>query len=272
MQDDKLPLGRQTDCPRSYAPDVLCPIPRAGSRRALGLGEDLPFHGVDIWNAWELTWLGEHGLPRVATADIVVPADSPNIIESKSLKLYLSSFAMEKFAATAGLQARIEQDLSDCADCHVAVRVTAVSVSEARPVARLAGKLLDQLDVGCSDWQVNPGLLSADASEIVREDLHTHLLRSLCPVTRQPDSGSLQISYKGPKIDHKGLLRYVVSYRQHNDFHEACVERMFVDLMARCAPQELSLHARYQRRGGIDINPFRSTGRGLPRNLRLWRQ
>ncbi len=272
MQEDKLPLGRQTDFPRTYAPDVLCPIPRARTRGALGLGEELPFFGVDIWNAWELTWLAEGGLPRVATADIVVPADSPNIIESKSLKLYLNSFAMDEFASPAGLQARIEQDLSDCADCHVAVRVTPVSVSEARPVARLAGRLLDQLDVGCSDWEVNPDLLSADPGESVDEDLHTHLLRSLCPVTGQPDSGSLQISYKGPKIDQRGLLRYVVSYREHKDFHEACVERMFVDLMARCAPRELSLHARYQRRGGIDINPFRSTGRGLPRNLRLWRQ
>ncbi len=272
MQDDKLPLGRETGYPVSYAPDVLCPIPRARARRALGLGGALPFHGVDIWNAWELTWLGERGLPRVAMADIVVPADSPNIIESKSLKLYLNSFAMDEIAETSGLQARIEQDLSDCADCHVAVRVTPVPVSEARPVARLAGQLLDELDVACSDWQVNPDLLSADPAEIVREDLHTHLLRSLCPVTRQPDSGSLQISYKGPKIDRASLLRYVVSYREHSDFHEACVERMFVDLMARCAPQELSLHARYQRRGGIDINPFRSTGRAVPRNLRLWRQ
>ncbi len=272
MQDDNLPLGRETGYPGSYAPDVLCPIPRAEARRALGLGGELPFHGVDIWNAWELTWLGEGGQPRVATADIVVPADSPNIIESKSLKLYLNSMAMDEFASTSGLQARIEQDLSDCAECHVAVRVTAVAASEARPVARLAGKLLDRVEIRCSDWQVNPDLLGADRGEIVREDLHTHLLRSLCPVTRQPDSGSLQISYFGPKIDHAGLLRYVVSYREHSDFHEACVERMFVDLMARCAPQELSLHARYQRRGGIDINPFRSTGRGLPRNLRLWRQ
>ncbi len=139
-------------------------------------------------------------------------------------------------------------------------------------MSRLAGTLLDRLDVPCSEWQVDADLLSADAGVIVREDVHTHLLRSLCPVTSQPDTGSLQISYRGPRIDHAGLLRYVVSYREHQDFHESCIERMFVDLMAKCAPQELSLHARYQRRGGIDINPYRSTSSRLPRNLRLWRQ
>ena len=265
-------LGHETVYPRTYAPQALYPISRAESRAALCLAGDVPFHGVDIWNAWELTWLGKGGLPQVATADIVVPADSSNIIESKSLKLYLNSFAMSEFESAAALQAVIEKDLSKCADCHVAVRVTPISASEARPVSRLAGTLLDSLDVSCSEWEVNADLLSADANVIVSEDVHTHLLRSLCPVTSQPDTGSLQISYRGPQIDHAGLLRYVVSFREHQDFHESCVERIFTDLMAKCEPQELSVHARYQRRGGIDINPYRSTSNKLPRNLRLWRQ
>lgn len=267
-----MPLGRETAYPHTYAPQALYPISRAENRAALGLSSDAPFHGVDIWNAWELTWLGKGGLPRVATADIVVPADSANIIESKSLKLYLNSFAMSEFASAADLQSVIEKDLSSCADCHVAVRVTSISASEARPVSRLAGTLLDTLDVRCSEWEVNAELLRADADVIVSEDVHTHLLRSLCPVTSQPDTGSLQISYRGPQIDHAALLRYVVSFREHQDFHESCVERIFMDLMAKCAPHELSVHARYQRRGGIDINPYRSTSRSLPRNLRLWRQ
>jgi 7-cyano-7-deazaguanine reductase len=272
LDNEKIPLGRETPYPRTYAPEALYGIPRAESRAALGLSGKLPFRGVDIWNAWELTWLGKGGLPQVATADIVVPADSSNIIESKSLKLYLNSFAMSEFASAADLQSVIEKDLSSAADCHVAVRITPISTSEARPVSRLAGTLLDALDVNCSEWQVNADLLSADADVIVSEDVHTHLLRSLCPVTSQPDTGSLQISYRGPQIDHAGLLRYVVSFREHQDFHESCVERIFMDLMAKCAPEELCVHARYQRRGGIDINPYRSTSSKLPRNLRLWRQ
>ncbi|MBT8087248.1 MAG: NADPH-dependent 7-cyano-7-deazaguanine reductase QueF [Gammaproteobacteria bacterium] len=267
-----MPLGRETAFPSEYAPQTLFAIARAESRAALGLRDAVPFRGVDIWNAWELTWLGAGGLPQVATAGIVVPADSPNIIESKSLKLYLNSFAMSEFGSAAALQSVIEKDLGKCAGCDVAVRVTPIAASEARSVARLAGTLLDTLDVGCSDWEVNADLLSADAGTIVTEDVHTHLLRSLCPVTSQPDTGSLQISYSGPRIDHAGLLRYVVSFREHQDFHESCIERMFMDLMTKCAPRELSLHARYQRRGGIDINPYRSTSGRLPRNLRLWRQ
>jgi len=150
--------------------------------------------------------------------------------------------------------------------------VLPVVSTEARRVSRLAGISLDAMAVNCTDWEVNVDLLLADRLTIVDEDLHTHLLRSLCPVTSQPDIGSLQISYRGPKIDRGSLLRYVVSYRQHEDFHEACVERMFVDLMSRCSPDELSIHARYQRRGGIDINPFRSNAAEQPLNLRLWRQ
>lgn len=272
MKDRKIRLGQATSHPDTYLPEVLWPIPRADSREPLGLTGDLPFRGADIWNAWELTWLGEGGLPAVATARITVPADSPNIVESKSLKLYLNSFSMSRFSSSIEVAETIGRDLSACVGSRTKIDVTTVMNSEARTVSRLAGTCLDSMDVTCTDWEVDAGLLLADSATIVTEDLHTHLLRSLCPVTSQPDIGSLQISYRGPKIDRASLLRYVVSYRQHNDFHESCVERMFVDVMSRCAPDELSIHARYQRRGGIDINPFRSSTKERPRNLRLWRQ
>ena len=272
MENRKIPLGQASSYPDYYAPQLLFAIARADSRRALGIAADLPFHGVDVWNAWELTWLGEGDVPAVATVVIEVPADSPNIVESKSLKLYLNSFSMSRFATAEQVADTLESDLSTSVGCPVAVLVQPVANTEARVVSRLAGTCLDSLTVNCSDWQVNAGLLAADSDTRVTEDLHTHLLRSLCPVTAQPDIGSLQISYRGPRIDHASLLRYVVSYRRHSEFHEACVERMFVDILAQCEPDALSLHARYQRRGGVDINPFRSNTDEAPMNLRLWRQ
>ncbi|MGB5511773.1 MAG: NADPH-dependent 7-cyano-7-deazaguanine reductase QueF [Woeseiaceae bacterium] len=272
MTNRELALGRVTDCPDSYAPEVLDAIPRARHREQLGITAELPFAGADVWNAWELTWLGDGRRPAAATARIVVPVNSPNIIESKSLKLYLNSFAMTEFASAKDVEQSIGDDLSRCVGSPVDVRLAAVSSTEARTVARLAGRCLDDLDVDCADWEVNAGLLRADSDNIVTADLHTHLLRSLCPVTAQPDTGSLQISYRGPTIDAAGLLRYIVSYRQHSDFHESCIERMFIDIRERCQPLDLTLHARYQRRGGIDINPYRSTSAQKPRDLRLWRQ
>lgn len=272
VNETNLPLGRETDYPHKYAPEVLCPIARGESRAALGLGEDLPFTGVDIWNAWDLTWLGPGDLPRVATAEIHMPADSPFMVESKSLKLYLNSFAMSSFESETDVAEAIARDLAPCVGAPVKVSVLPVSGTEARQAARLAGTCIDDLDVRCSDWDVNADLLQADPAISVTEDLHSHLLRSLCPVTAQPDMGSLQISYRGPQIDHAGLLRYIVSFREHNDFHEACIERMFVDLLRQCACEELTIHARYQRRGGIDINPLRTNSRDVPFNLRLWRQ
>lgn len=272
VKNDKLPLGRDTGYPHKYAPELLCCIPRAESRKRQGLRSDPPFRGVDIWNAWELTWLGKGNLPKVATAEIIVPADSTNIVESKSLKLYLNSFAMSEFSSKARIAETITKDVGACVDCPIDVTLLAIDQTEARPVSRLAGPCLDSIPVACNDWEVTPELLQADTTTLVEEDLHTHLLRSLCPVTAQPDIGSLQISYRGPKIDRASLLRYIVSYRQHNDFHEACIERMFLDIMSHCSPEALSLHGRYQRRGGIDINPFRSNVAERTRNLRLWRQ
>ncbi|NNF39914.1 MAG: NADPH-dependent 7-cyano-7-deazaguanine reductase QueF [Woeseiaceae bacterium] len=272
MNDSKLPLGQITSYPDQYAPELLYPIARADSRRALGIVNELPFHGVDIWNAWELTWLGEGNLPAVATAVIEIPADSPAIVESKSLKLYLNSFAMSVYRSAGELAEIIRRDIGAAVGCGVNVRVQAVARTEAQPLSRLAGTCLDGLPVQCSAWEVDAGLIEADSSHHVSEDLHSHLLRSLCPVTSQPDIGSVQISYRGPKIDRASLLRYIVSFRRHNEFHEACVERIYMDVMARCEPEALSVQARYQRRGGIDINPFRSSRDERPVNRRLWRQ
>lgn len=272
MDETNLPLGRETDYPHKYAPEVLCPISRSQSRAGLGIGDDVPFTGVDIWNAWDLTWLAPSGQPNVATAEIHVPADSPNIVESKSLKLYLGSFAMSAFESTAAVAESIARDLAARVGAPISVSVVPVAGTEARQVARLAGTCLDNADVACSDWDVNANLLVADKSDVGKEEVHTHLLRSLCPVTSQPDIGSLQIGYSGPRIDHAGLLQYIVSFREHNDFHEACIERMFVDLLDRCGCETLTVQARYQRRGGIDINPVRTNCGEKPRNLRLWRQ
>ena len=267
MKATNLPLGRKTDYPQKYAPEVLCPVARSESRDPLGIGEPLPFSGVDTWTAWELTWLADSGRPEVATARIVVPADSPNLIESKSLKLYLGSFAMTRFRTAERMCRTIEEDLSDCAGAPVAV-----ALDPAVAIGALPGTCIDALDVECAEWEVDAGLLEADTSHEVDEQLHSHLLRSLCPVTGQPDIGSVLVSYAGPRIDPASLLRYIVSFREHNDFHEACVERMFIDIEAQCRPQRLSIHALYQRRGGLDINPFRTNSDEGPDDLRLWRQ
>ena len=269
---DESPLGRQTTYLEQYSPGLLYAIARTDNREALGLGDELPFHGTDIWNAWELSWLDNDGLPQVGTAEISVPAGSPNIIESKSLKLYLNSFAMTRCASTGDVAEMIEQDLSDAAGVDVAVQVQRPSETDASTVAQLPGESLDDQQVSCDTYEVDAGLLKADSDDVVTESLHSHLLRSLCPVTSQPDTGSLLISYTGPRIDRAGLLRYIASYRQHQDFHETCVERIFLDIMERCNAKKLTVYARYQRRGGIDINPFRSNFEDEPPNPRLWRQ
>ncbi len=267
MKGTNLPLGKDTDYPQNYAPEVLCPIARRDSREPLGLDGSLPFTGVDIWHAWELTWLGPTGLPRVATARFDVPAESANLIESKSLKLYLGSFAMTRFATPADVATAIETDLTRSAGAPVTVMLDPDPT-----VTTLVGRNIDGLDLECEFSGVDASLLEADPGDRVEETLNTHLLRSLCPVTGQPDMGSLLVRYAGPRIDPESLLRYVVSYRQHEDFHEACVERMFADILARCRPAELTVCAYYQRRGGIDINPFRTNSGEAPQDRRLWRQ
>ncbi len=267
------PLGKDTAYADRYAPRLLFPIPRADKRAEIGVAEPLPFHGVDIWNAYELSWLDLRGKPVVALAEFRVPAASPNIIESKSFKLYLNGFAQERIADAATLTTTLMHDLSAAAGAVVSVQLGDPRAATFA-VTDLDGYLLDnqELDIG-HYGPPDADFLQADSSaNPVAETLVSHLLRSNCPVTGQPDWGSVQIAYRGAPIDHAGLLRYLVSFRTHNEFHEQCVERIFVDLLQRCAPQQLSVYARYTRRGGLDINPFRSSTPATPGNPRTVRQ
>ncbi len=263
------PLGKKSTFSGQYDPGLLFAIPRAESRGALGLGNDLPFNGCDIWNAWELTWLGPNGVPQVVSAMIRIPAYSPNIIESKSLKLYLGSFAMTTVASTDALKEMVTTDLRACTGTDIQLQLHS-SANDAA-IEELPGVGIDSADARCDAYDVDASFLEVD-NDIANETLHSNVLRSLCPVTNQPDMGSVLISYRGPRISHAGLLQYIVSFREHNEFHEACVERMFIDILERCEPEQLTVYARYQRRGGIDINPFRSNFESDPPNTRLWRQ
>lgn len=265
----RIPLGQATEYPEEYAPEVLFPVARSEARAALGLGAPLPFSGADVWNAWELSWLDPSGKPVVATATLTVPADSPNLVESKSLKLYLGSLAMSRYASAAAVAALIREDLANATGSDVDVNIHVGT--EVLPVDALPGRCVDELGFANVRDDVDASLLSA-GGEQAAECLHTHLLRSLCPVTGQPDLGSVLLRYEGPRIDPVSFLEYVVSFRRHNDFHEACVERMFVDVKRECRPDKLTVYARYTRRGGIDINPFRSDFETAIPNTRLWRQ
>ena len=265
------PLGQTTDFPDEYAPDVLFAIPRSKGRSALGIESHLPFDGVDIWNAWELTWLDDSGKPVAGTVRMHVNADSPNIVESKSLKLYLGSFAMTQYESAIDVMKIIDKDVADVVDCSIDVAISTGLRERARTIQDVSGENIDQETMTRVARDVDPGLLSA-AGETVSETLNTHLLRSLCPVTGQPDFGSLMIQYRGPQIDRSSLLDYVVSFRRHQDFHESCVERIFLDVKARCRPEALTVYACYTRRGGIDINPFRTDTNVTPPSGRFWRQ
>ena len=269
----KIPLGKPTDYPAEYSPQVLFAVPRIEARRALGLGDELPFRGEDVWNAWELSWLEPSGKPVVATAVITIPADSPNIVESKSLKLYLNSLAMSQYESIDEIGKIIRRDLSGIAKSEVGISMLAANDSSTARIAVLPGDCIDELEVRIDESAgVDAATLRTAGEASVEEELHSHLLRSNCPVTNQPDMGSVLVRYRGPAIDRESLLRYIVSFRRHNDFHEACVERMFIDIKARCGPDKLTVYARYNRRGGLDINPFRSDFEATVENLRLWRQ
>jgi 7-cyano-7-deazaguanine reductase len=260
MTAHDLPLGRHVAYPRGYDATLLYPIARTQGRAALGLSGDsaLPFVGVDRWHAYELSWLDPRGKPMVATLTLSMPADTPHLIESKSLKLYLNSFNASRFDDAVAVRARIADDLSRTAG-------GAVTVADGVPAWRDTATeddtlLLDALDIAIDDYgPPNPDYLRADDGDIAMQTLRSDLLKSNCPVTGQPDWAGVRIACRGPRIDPAGLLRYLVSFRDHAEFHEQCVERIFVDLMARCRPQWLSVEARYTRRGGLDINPWRAT-------------
>lgn len=267
-----LSLGQQSAYISQYTPSLLQPVPRSLNRDDLGLRGELPFQGCDVWTLYELSWLNAKGKPVVAIGEVFVPATSPNLIESKSFKLYLNSFNQTRCDSLEAVQALLVQDLSGCAGAPVSVTLFTPDQAP-HQIAQLPGECIDNLDIEVDGYEFDETLLQGAAGrEIVEETLHSHLLKSNCLVTSQPDWGSVVIHYRGPRLDREKLLRYLISFRQHNEFHEQCIERIFTDLKHFCAPEQLTVHARYTRRGGLDINPFRSDWEPVPANLRLIRQ
>lgn len=274
-------LGRASAYVDHYDAGLLFPIPRATQRESMGIaGNVLPFFGADLWTAFELSWLNARGKPQLAIAHFTVPCETPNIIESKSFKLYLNSFNSTVFADLEAVRDCLRADLSEAVwrgsgrAASIGVKLWAPSLFDQITVHELNGLDLDRLDIECTQYQPTPELLSSDLAQApVTETLTSRLLKSNCLVTGQPDWGSVQIRYSGPPIDQAGLLAYIVSFRNHNEFHEPCVERIFTDIWHHCRPVKLAVYARYTRRGGLDINPFRASWpQGLPENVRTARQ
>ena len=276
-------LGKSVIYPSAYDATLLFPISRAGARQDIALTTShLPFEGWDLWNAYEMSWLNTKGLPQVALLRVKVPCSSPNIIESKSFKLYLNSFNQTRFDSSDAVLARLQQDLSQAAGARVSIDLLAPHAFEAESISEFTGINLDTQDVAIEHYEPTAELLSlakksalngTDSSGLITQTLFSRLLKSNCPVTQQPDWACVQIQYTGRPIDHAGLLKYIVSFRMHNGFHENCVERIFVDLMRTCQPESLSVYARYTRRGGLDINPWRATpGMSAPSSERSARQ
>lgn len=274
-------LGRASAYVDQYDASLLFPIPRAAQREAMGIaGDRLPFFGADLWTAFELSWLNPRGKPQVAIAHFTIPCETPNIIESKSFKLYLNSFNSTVFTDAQAVRERLRTDLGEALwrgserSAGIGVRLLAPDAFDLEPVHELDGLDLDRLDIECTHYQPAPELLSSDLTQPpVTETLSSRLLKSNCLVTGQPDWGSVQIRYNGPPIEQAGLLAYIVSFRNHNEFHEPCAERIFTDIWKRCQPTQLAVYARYTRRGGLDINPFRTSWpQALPANTRTARQ
>ncbi len=268
------PLGKSSAYVATYSPDLLFPIPRAPKWAELGLSaETLPYRGVDIWNCYELSWLLPSGKPVVAIGEFEIPADSPNIIESKSFKLYLNSLNQSVFESRDALLEVMTGDLSAAAGKPVAVRLRTLDEVGAEGIAALPGRCIDELAVAIEHYdQPRAELLRCDPARQVEDCLHSHLLKSNCPVTGQPDWGSVVVEYRGAALQPESLLAYLVSFRQHADFHEQCVERIFLDLQRLLQPEKLTVYARYVRRGGLDINPYRSSEALSVDNRRLVRQ
>lgn len=274
---DNLKLGQaHTDYQSNYDPLLLQAVPRSLNRQQLGITQQLPFTiGADLWTAFEISWLNPNGLPQVAIGDIQIDATSINLVESKSFKLYLNSLNQTKFAHRLEVQQTIEQDLSRYVQGEVKVRLIEVEDFHHQQIVNLQGECIDHQPIKINNYQFNADLLAdcVDTSQAISEEyLVSHLLKSNCLITQQPDWGSVQIHYVGYPINREKLLRYLVSFRQHNEFHEQCVERIYQDLIRFARPQKLTVYARYTRRGGLDINPFRSNFEAIPQNLRLIRQ
>jgi 7-cyano-7-deazaguanine reductase len=265
------PLGQQSLYIDEYQPDLLFPIPRKNKRDEIGITGKLPFHGSDFWNAFELSWLNAKGKPVVAMAEFNIACESHNIIESKSFKLYLNSFNNTVFDSFTNVENTLIRDLSNAAGTAVGVKLLPLAKTDESIFRHFSGTSLDDLDIQCDTYTTEPAFLSAE-NEVVTETVYSDLLKSNCLVTGQPDWGSVQITYAGKKIRHEGLLKYLVSFRNHNEFHEQCVERIFVDIIRQCAPEKLFVYARYTRRGGLDINPYRANYPVNVDNSRLCRQ
>lgn len=269
-----LTLGKTTDYRDVYDASLLQGVPRSLNRDPLGLSADaLPFHGGDIWTLYELSWLNARGLPQVAVGHVELDYTSVNLVESKSFKLYLNSFNQTRFTSWEEVQETLQRDLSACAQGKVTVALYRLHELEGQPIAHLHGTCIDEQAIDIDNYEFDTAYLQDAASgDVVEETLVSHLLKSNCLITHQPDWGSVQIQYRGGKIDREKLLRYLVSFRHHNEFHEQCVERIFNDILHFCQPESLSVYARYTRRGGLDINPWRSNSNFVPVTGRLVRQ
>jgi 7-cyano-7-deazaguanine reductase len=279
-QPDQSQLGKNSAYVDQYDASLLFPIPRAVKREELGIQGAPIFFGADLWTAFELSWLNLKGKPQVAIAHIMVPAETTHIVESKSFKLYLNSFNATRFVDVQAVRDCMREDLDQALwhggtiQSRCGVKIILPEDFDKEPVHELDGLNLDRMDIECTQYQPAPELLTAEHDEApVTETFVSHLLKSNCLVTGQPDWGSVQISYSGSQIDQAGLLQYIVSFRNHNEFHEQCVERIFMDIWTRCKPLKLSVYARYTRRGGLDINPWRTSHpQSPPANIRTARQ
>ncbi len=271
-----LTLGKKTEYKDQYDPSLLQPVPRSLNRTDINISDDaLPFTGYDIWTLYELSWLNKKGLPQVAIGEVRLPASSPNLIESKSFKLYLNSFNQTRFNGWQDIADTLQIDLSHCAGEDVDVTIQPLTDFNDQPIVNFFGECIDDQDIEINDYTFKPEYLegAANNNDLVEEIVHSHLLKSNCLITNQPDWGSVRIAYKGNRIDREQLLRYIVSFRNHNEFHEQCVERIFNDIMRFCQPELLTVYARYTRRGGLDINPYRTNmGKTPSDNFRLARQ
>ncbi len=268
-----LNLGKETEYNNSFDAKLLQPVPRSLNRDGLKLGNSLPFHGKDIWTGYELSWLNAKGKPVVAMATFEFSSDSINLVESKSFKLYLNSFNQQRFDNELEVQQQLTIDLAACAQGDTTVQLILAKDFAAQKIITPQGQCIDDLDITVNDYQFNAEyLIDSTSTKIVNQQLFSNLLKSNCLITNQPDWGSVEVNYQGPEINQEALLRYLISFRQHNEFHEQCVERIFTDLMKYCQCEKLSVYARYTRRGGLDINPFRSNFQQAPKNLRQARQ
>ncbi len=274
-----LTLGKPTAYCDKYDATLLQAVPRSMNREPLGLYPDnLPFHGEDIWTLYELSWLNASGLPQVAVAEVRLQADTLNLVESKSFKLYLNSFNQTSFSHWEKVRETLEHDLAQCAQGKVTVQLFKLSELQGHPLSNMAGECIDEQDITIDSYEFNADYLQQATSDntaesrVIEEILVSHLLKSNCLITHQPDWGSVQISYRGTKINREALLRYLVSFRHHNEFHEQCVERIFNDILRYCQPEKLAVYARYTRRGGLDINPYRANYTFTAASERLVRQ